>query len=226
MLAWAAVPAAIALARGPRVTPGGTAGRLFGGLALVWFLVLSYAFLFMWIVPRYQTVTMVALCVPSAIWLAGRVSAGARAIPVIVVLTLVGSGAALSMVADRELLFGERGLVAFARVAPGPLRTDPATLRGADWLLEVAGLRAKVSAGPCTPGGLCYVNPRPRRPLPADWTRQEVPAGATVLLEVARQPTFMGQILVRTGLLPLLPGAVRAKLDPAPVVARGIRLPE
>ena len=225
LLAWAGVPAAIALARRPRFAPGSTAGTLFGGLALVWFLMLSYVFLFMWIVPRYQTVTMVALCVPLAIWLAGRMSAGVRAVPAFVMLALLGSGAALSLVADRELLFGERGLVAFARIAPGTVRTDPATLRGADWLLELAGLRAKVSAGPCAPGGLCYVNPRPRRPLPADWTRQEVPAGAIVLLEVPRQPTIMGEILVRTGLLGLLPAAVRAKLDPTPVVARGIQMP-
>lgn len=225
LLAWAAVPAAIALARRPRLLAGGSAGALFGGLALIWFALLSYAFLFMWIVPRYQTVTMVALCVPLAIWLAGRIAAGGRAIPAIAVLALLGSGVALSLVSDRELLFGERGLVAFARTAPGPIRTDPATLRGADWLLEVAGLRGNVSAGPCAPGGLCYVNPRPRRPLPADWTRQEVPAGAIVLFEVAREPTVMGQILVRSGVLPLLPGVVRGKLDPAPVVARGVRMP-
>ena len=79
LLAWAAVPAAIALARRPRQEPSAAAGTMFAGLALVWFLVLSYAFLFMWIVPRYQTVTMVALCVPLAIWLAGRIAAGARA---------------------------------------------------------------------------------------------------------------------------------------------------
>ena len=223
LLAWAAVPAAIALARRPRLEPGNTAGLLFGGLALVWFLVLSYAFLFMWIVPRYQTVTMVALCVPLAIWLAGRITAGA--IPALIMLTLLGTGAALSMVADRELLFGERGLVAFARIATGPVRTDPATLRGADWLLENEGLRSKVSAGPCEAGAFCYVNPRPRRPLPADWIRQEVPTAATVLLEVPRRPTVMGQVLVRTGLLALMPSAIRAKLDPAPVVARGVRMP-
>ena len=225
LLAWAAVPAAIALARRPRQEPSAAAGTMFAGLALVWFLVLSYAFLFMWIVPRYQTVTMVALCVPLAIWLAGRIAAGARALPALVMLALLGSGAALSMVADRELLFGERGLVAFARISQGPIRTDPATLRGADWLLEVAGLRAKVTAGPCVPDALCYINPRPRRPLPADWTRQDIPPGATLLLEVSRQPTVMGQVLVRLGLLPLLPASVRAKLDPTPVVAMGIRLP-
>ena len=224
-LAWAAVPAAIALARQPRPTPGRSAGMLFGGLAIAWFLLLSYAFIFMWIVPRYQTVTMVALCVPLAIWLAGRIAAGARAIPALVVLGLATSGMALATVADRELLFGERGLVAFARIAPGPVRTDPATLRGADWLLQNAGLRDRVSAGPCEAGGLCYVNPRPRRPLPADWVRQEIPAAATVLLEVPRQPTFMGQVLVRTGLIALMPSVVRGKLDPTPVVARGIRMP-
>lgn len=225
LLAWAAVPAATALARRPRAIPGASTGLLFGGLAAVWFLLLSYVFLFMWIVPRYQTVTIVALCVPLAIWLAGRIAAGARAIPALVVLAVVAGGAALALVADRELLFGERGLVAFARIAPGPVRTDPATLRGADWLLEIESLRARVSAGPCEAGSLCYINPRPRRPLPADWVRQEVPSTATVLLEVARRPTLMGQVLVRTGLLALMPPAVRGKLDPTPVVARGVRMP-
>jgi hypothetical protein len=115
--------------------------------------------------------------------------------------------------------------VAFARVALGPIRTDPATLRGADWLLQVAGLRDRVSAGPCLPGGLCYVNPRPRRPLPADWVAPVVPADATVLLEVPRRASALGQVLARTGVLAVLPGAIRGKLDPAPVVARGVRMP-
>ena len=226
LLAWAAVPAAVALWRRRAGVEGAGTGLLFAGLAAVWFGLTSYVFLFMWIVPRYQTVTMVALCVPLAIWLAGRIAQGARLLPAAVVLVLVGSGAGLALVADRELMFGERGLVAFARIAPGPVRTDPATLRGADWLLTVEGLRDKVSAGPCEPGGLCYANPRPRRPLPAGWVAQAVPPGAEVLLEVKRKLTAPARVLSGLGLLPLMPAAVRGKLDPAPVVARGVRMPQ
>jgi len=221
LLAWAAVPAAIAIARRPS-TAGRPAALLFAGLALLWFLVLGYAFLFMWIVPRYQTVTMVALCVPLGIWLS---TVRSRLILAGIVVVLAATGIALATVADRELLFGERGLVAFARATTGPIRTDPATLRGADWPLENEGLRARVSAGPCAPGGLCYVNPRPRRPLPADWTGQAIPPGATPILDVPRGSSAMAWLLSRSGLLALAPGAVRAKLDPAPVIARGVRMP-
>ena len=225
LLPWVAVPAAIALARRPALGRRRSAAVHFAGLALVWFGLLSYAFTFMWIVPRYQTVAMVALCVPLAIWLAGRIEAGAWRLPALLVLAILGSGAALALVADRELLFGERGLVAFARSTEGPIRTDPATLRGAEWLLQMEGLRDRVSAGPCEPGGLCYANPRPRRPLPAGWARPEVPAGAPVLIEVPRGRSTVAAILARTGLLGLMPGAVRAKLDPPPLVARGFRMP-
>jgi hypothetical protein len=232
LLPWAAVPAAIALARRPKPADPAqadarSAALHFAGLALVWFLLLSYAFTFMWIVPRYQTVTMVALCVPLSIWLAGRIEAGAWRLPALLVLGILGCGAALALVADRELLFGERGLVAFARTTQGqgPIRTDPATLRGADWLLQVEGLRGRVSAGPCEPGLLCYVNPGPRRTLPAGWVRQEVPPGAQMLLEVPRGRSMVAVILARTGLLSLMPGAVRGKLDGPALVARGFRMP-
>jgi 4-amino-4-deoxy-L-arabinose transferase-like glycosyltransferase len=225
LLPWAAVPAAIALARRRTAGRRRSAAIHFSGLALVWFLLLSYAFTFMWIVPRYQTVTMVALCVPLAIWLAERIEAGAWRLPALLVAAILGIGAALALVADRELLFGERGLVAFARTTEGPIRTDPATLRGADWLLQIEGLRDRVSAGPCEPGGLCYANPRPRRTLPADWTRQAVPEGATILLEVPRRTTMMARILDQVGLLAIMPGVVRNKLSPTPIVARGFRMP-
>ncbi len=225
LLPWVAVPAAIALARRPALGRRRSAAVHFAGLALVWFGLLSYAFTFMWIVPRYQTVAMVALCVPLAIWLAERIGAGAWRLPALLVLAILGSGAALALVADRELLFGERGLVAFARTTQGPIRTDPATLRGAEWLLQVEGLRDRVSAGPCEPGLLCYANPRPRRPLPAGWVRPEVPPGAPVLIEVPRGRSMVAAILARSGLLAVMPGAVRAKLDPPPLVARGFRMP-
>lgn len=230
LLAWAAVPAAIALARRPGAGPARSAALHFAGLAAAWFVVLSYVMLFVWIIPRYQTVTMVALCVPLAIWLAnrfeaGRLRAGARLLPAAILLTVVGSGVALSLLANRELMFGERGLVAFARIAPGPIRTDPATLRGADWLLRAEGLRDRVSAGPCAPGGLCYINPLPRRSLPADWVSPTVPPGATVLLETVRRPSALGALLDRTGVLALMPGIVGTKLAPASLVARGVRMP-
>ena len=231
LLPWVAVPAAIAVLRRP-APPGSqqaterSVSAHFAGLALVWFLLLSYAFAsLLWIVPRYQTVAMVALCVPLAIWLAGRIQSGAWRLPALLVAAIVGTGGALASIADRDLLFGERGLVAFARITEGPIRTDPATLNGAEWLLDTQGLRARVSAGPCEAGLLCYANPRPRRPLPADWTRQAVPPGASVLLEVPKRRAALAQLLASTGALRLMPGAVRTKLDPAPIVAVGFRMP-
>jgi len=225
LIAWAGVPAAIALALRSARAPGHRAARLFAGAALVWFMVLSFGFYFLWIIPRYQIVTMVALSVPLAIWLAGRLHAGARLVPLLVMLALVGSGFMVSIMANRTLMFGERGLVAFARTAPGPVLTDPATLRGATWLLENEGLLDKVAVGPCSPGSLCYINPRPRRPLPADWPSPVVPPGAVVLMEVARQPTLLARLLDDTALLKLLPGVLRNKIAPPPLAALGVRVP-
>lgn len=225
LLAWAAVPAAIAMARRPAGDPGRAASVLFGGLALVWFVVLSYGFYFLWIIPRYQAVTLVALCVPLSIWLAGRIATGQRLVPLLLVVGLIGSGMTLSSTTNRNLLFGERALVEFVRATQGPVRTDPATLRGATWLLEVAGLADRVSAGPPEPGRMFFYNPVPRRRLPDDWPVRAVPTGATVVAEYRRTPGVIGRLLDGTVILALAPAVLRSKLSPPVVTAVGVYVP-
>jgi hypothetical protein len=46
-----------------------------------------------------------------------------------------------------------------------------------------------------------------------------------VLLEVPKRRAALAQLLASTGALRLMPGAVRTKLDPAPIVAVGFRMP-
>ena len=46
-----------------------------------------------------------------------------------------------------------------------------------------------------------------------------------MLLEVPRGRSMVAVILARSGLLAFMPGAVRAKLDGPPLVARGFRMP-
>ena len=70
LLFWALVPAAIVLAAERQDTPARRITRLFGLVALVWFVVLSYVFVFLWILPRYQLVTAAALVVPLSLVLA------------------------------------------------------------------------------------------------------------------------------------------------------------
>ena len=61
VLYWLAIPAAAWLATSRLPGDVRRVVRLFGLLALVWFLVLSYALTFLWIVPRYQMVSACAL---------------------------------------------------------------------------------------------------------------------------------------------------------------------
>ena len=105
------------------------------------------------------------------------------------------------------------------------MRTDPATLSGAAWLLENAGVRDKVTAGLPEPGGLYFFNPVPRRPLPADWAVRSPPPEGQSLVEYHREAGLIAQVLDKAGVLALLPWFVRTKLNPPPISALGMQLP-
>lgn len=225
LLAWLGVPAAVLLSR--RAVPDGVKrpARLFGLLALFWFGILCYGLWFLWLVPRYQLLTECALAVPAALWIARQLAAGRRAVPLGVLAAMLGSGVLLSAAANHGQMFGEQALAAFAREHAGPIRTDPATLRGAEWLLELSGAQARVSAAAPQPGAVYFFNPKPRRALDPGWPVRAIPQGAVVLAQFEERPGPVAWVLRTLGIDRYLPGFLRDKLAPPPHTAEALQIP-
>ena len=225
LLPWFAVPAGAYLAWSPPPGEASKATRLFVLLAACWFAVLSFVLLSLWLIPRYQIVTLCALAVPAAILLADWLNRGHRLRVAAVLLPILGGGLALTAASDHGLMFGERSLAAFMRQQNEPVRTDPATLRGARWLLENEAADSRVSAGLPTQGGLYFVNHTPRRQLPADWPVRDDPAGSTVVASFVEPPGRIASVAAAMGFDRVLPPALWKKLHPAPRRAEMVRMP-
>lgn len=225
LLPWFGVPAGACVAWSEFKAGTRGAGWLFALLALFWFAAVSFVMLSLWLLPRYQIVAVAALAVPSALVLAGWVERGHGMRAAAVLLPVLAGGLVLAAAADGGLMFGERALAALMRGVDEPVRTDPATLRGAGWLLETAGAGGRVSAGLPVPGGLFFVNHAPRRRLPDDWPVRDVPPGSTVVASFVQEPGAVARVAARLGLARVLPPALWRKIQPPPRRAEMVRMP-
>ena len=198
--------------RGRRV-PQFEIAQLSGVLGLIWFLALSYLLVVLWLEPRYLTVTVYSAVLVVALWLRTpslqRISLG------LIALLSLGD---LSMIYldNKGLMFGEKTLVALARVSDEPIYTDPATLGGANFLLKYTAPGHNVMAGLAPPGGLFFYNPLPTR---LEFIRDSVgkfePRSTwTLLRSVTEEPKLSARILRASGLEAVLPVGVAQKLDP------------
>lgn len=224
LLPWLAVPATVWLVlRGSERAGPGVA--LIGGLALTWFVVIGYLLMhWLWVIPRYYVVCVV-LAVPLAIVAADAVSVRRTRLAFALLALVAGSGVLLNLGATTDQMAGERALVAFARGTTEPIRTDPATERGARWLLDRHGIGDRVSVGLPEHESLYFFNNRPRRRLPVDWPVPEPPAG-WIRVETFDVPSKWTRFLVTGfGLSWFLPAGLLMKLDPAPHVIGVYRAP-
>jgi 4-amino-4-deoxy-L-arabinose transferase-like glycosyltransferase len=207
-----AVPAAVCLSWR---RPAGEAGRvvgLFVLLAACWFAVLNFGFLSLWVLARYQMVTLTALTVPAALLLANWFARGRPILAALVILVLTSSSLVLTLAADRQLMFGERALVAYASSHDEIIRTDPSTRANAGWLLENAGVQNRVIAAMPVPGGLYFVNHTPRHNWPASWTLRDTPANSDLVAAYVQPAGPIARVITVLGIAPYLPPALRAKL--------------
>jgi hypothetical protein len=219
------VPAAFWLAWSPPQGPPGTLARLFILLAACWFTVLSFALLSLWLLPRYQIVTVCALAVPAALLLGDWLNRGFRIRVAMLLIAVLGAGLVLSSAADHDLLFGERALVNFLRLQNEPVRTDPATLRGAEWLLQSAGVADRVTVGLPVSGGLYFINHSPRRAMPPDWPIQDEVPGSVVVASFTQKLGRLAIIAAALGLDRVMPVSLWRKIHPTPRRAEIVRMP-
>lgn len=231
---WAAIPAAFALAVTPDRSHQRDTVRLLSGLALTWFLVTSYAMYFLWIIPRYQTVTMGALAIPLAIALGRVIVRGHQRAAYAVLAVMLGTGSLLTVMGDTNPLFGERALARFAALEQrdsqdrhGESRrivTDTDTLHSAGLLLDWNGGGSLVSDGQPAPGDLFFWNEHPRRDPPPGRIR---PAAGWKLLARFEAPRNPIAVFFRSsGLISFLPASIATKLDAPPRIAEVYQIPQ
>jgi 4-amino-4-deoxy-L-arabinose transferase-like glycosyltransferase len=184
-------------------------------LGLIWFLALSYVMLMLWPVPRYYSVVIYSALIIVALWLRA-LSLRRTSVGLIAVLT---AGNLLMIYLDNKgLMFGERTLVALAGASDEPIYTDPATLRGANFLLEYTVPGHKVVAGLAPAGGLFFYNPFPLRTEGSRDSASKFKPGATWILvrALVEEPKLSARLLRASGLEAVLPVGVARKLDPPP----------
>lgn len=215
LLFWFAVPAAAWLAMRARGEVRRSA-VVFLGFFATWFVVSGYLLAtWLWVIPRYYVVGVV-LVVPLAVWLDGLMSRRPVRAAVACVM-LLGSGLALDLGSTVGMMAGERGLVAAVQAHPGTMHTDPATARGASWLLARQGLETRVSTALPGPGELYFFDSRPRRPIPTTWPLRNIPTD-WVLIETQTYPTkWTGPLVRALGVGAMLPPGLRGKVDPVPL---------
>lgn len=187
--------------------------RLWGFLGLIWFLTLSYVLIVLYVDPRYFSVTVYCALLIVALWLRTpslkRISFG--------LISLLSVGDLLMIYLDnKNLIFGEKTLVAVARASDEPVYTDPATLNGAKFLLKHTAAGHEVLAGLARPGGLFFYNSSPTR---LEFYRDSVGrfeprATWTLLRSFDEEPKLSARILRASGLEFVLPAGVAQKLDP------------
>jgi 4-amino-4-deoxy-L-arabinose transferase-like glycosyltransferase len=187
--------------------------RLWGFLGLIWFLTLSYVLIVLYVDPRYFSVTVYCALLIVALWLRTpslkRISFG--------LISLLSVGDLLMIYLDnKNLIFGEKTLVAVARASDEPVYTDPATLNGAKFLLKHTAAGHEVLAGLARPGSLFFYNSSPTR---LEFYRDSVGrfeprATWTLLRSFDEEPKLSARILRASGLEFVLPAGVAQKLDP------------
>lgn len=142
------------------------------------------------------------------------------------VALLAAGGLAMIYLDNKGVMFGERTLVALVRTSDEPIYTDPATLKGASFLLEHTALADRVVAGAAPAGSLFFYNPSPRRGEDnRDDVKLEPRATWTLVHSITEKRKISARILQASGLEAVLPVGVVQKLDPPPHRCYLYRLP-
>ena len=224
-ICWLGVPAAIAISLAPRRSEL-ELPKLMALLALVWFVCTAYLlYRSLYLIPRYQIVTVSALAICLAVWVANARTFLTRSFYTLSLLAIIVGGVLLTGMSDRNFLFSERQLVTIAHENPGKIWTDPATLRGAQWLLNAAGDDMHVAAGEPVAGGLYVFNKKPRRDFPENWPLKTVPANWIVVKTYTEPQRPLVTALESAGVFEKLPEILKRKLAPEPRTTLLLRVP-
>jgi 4-amino-4-deoxy-L-arabinose transferase-like glycosyltransferase len=212
-----AVPAAIWLCISRSIDPRSRdVARLLSLLAVVWFMILSYAFLdVLWSLPRYLSVTGYCAAILVALFF---VKIGLVRMPrtaICLLATLIASDLLMTYLDDKNLLFGERELVALSEQTTETIYADEATRLSASFLLKAVGTVDQIKGGTPPAGSLFFYNASPRRPAAQDGDLDAMKRWE-IVGEFDEESKASAKLLRVVGLAELLPESLRRKLDPPP----------
>lgn len=227
LIIWAAVLAAPFVVWGLPPSELRRAAHIFVGFALTWVLTLCYGLSdYLYIDARYLLVVAPAMVVALALWAVPLLASRRRYFVATGLAAVFAVNLALLDSRNSDIMFGERSLVHFTQKFDGEVLTDPSTLIGAAWLLDVAGTRQRVEIAQPRPGAVYFLNSQPRRPLPPEWRAIKPGSDWQVVERYESEPRLVATIAKRLGVDRLLPTGLAHKLVPEPVTAIAYRLPK
>ena len=212
-----AVPATIWLCTSRSIDAGSRRlARVLALLAIVWFLILSYALIdHLWSAPRYQSVTGYCAALLLALWIAKIGFVRVPRSTACLTVALIASNLLLTYLDNKDLLFGERLVVSLSEKTQEPIYTDKATRFSASFLLDAAGTGERILTGAPPVGSLFFYSESPRRP--AEGAVDLAAIHKWQLIEAfEEQPKVSARLLRAIGIERLLPDGLRLKLDPLP----------
>jgi len=173
LLAWIGVPLVVWLTRRGALT--GSARRL-AVLAVVLAATWTVFAAALWgqldLIPRYFLLPALLVSMLSGMALAALWTRGRRRLAIGLGCALIVANLASTWIDSRNTtMFGEHVLLGLAAREPGPIHTDPQTLRRCALLLRWKGLDARVTDAPAGPGDLYFLDPTRTGVKPgAGWT--------------------------------------------------------
>jgi 4-amino-4-deoxy-L-arabinose transferase-like glycosyltransferase len=207
-----AVPAVLWLLSTALPTSQLDAGRRLGLLGGLWFLTVSYLLLPLPVIPRYYSVTAYCYVVLATLWLH---SLKLRNIALSLIVLLVASDLFLIYIDNKDIMFGERALVAFAQESHEVTYTTPWTRDAALFLLQQKKLEDSVVAGPPPSGALFFYDFEPRRSPSSKELARYAPRNDWIIVRsFDERPKITAELLRASGIEPMLPAGIVAKLDP------------
>jgi 4-amino-4-deoxy-L-arabinose transferase-like glycosyltransferase len=194
--------------------------RVFGLLALVWFVCIAAAQKLLPLNPRYFMMTAVICCILAGAALAQLFAKGKRGQlwTGLILLALAGTNFVGIYVENKDSLFGERKLAQFARENPlEALSTDPMTRYRSDMLLRWAHAGSRVSGTRPEPGSVYFHNPanaaQANFKMPAaDLARFAPQPGWQELAAYEPEPGWLAVVLEQSGIAAHLPQGIWHKL--------------
>jgi hypothetical protein len=116
---------------------------------------------------------------------------------------------------NKDIMFGERALAAFAQQSHELIYTTPWTHNAALFLLQQKNLADSVVASPPLSGALFFHDAEPRRPPSSNESARYTPRNDWIIVRsFDERPKITAELLRTSGIEPMLPAGIVAKLDP------------